>query len=63
MARRSNTSRRRTAQTPVAIIGDIRVLSSQELAEHIDPIESTRSLDEALALVGRNHEAFEDQSP
>jgi len=54
---------RRIVRAPVAIIGDIRVLTRQELAELIDPIESTASLDEALAFVGRDPEPFGDQLP
>jgi hypothetical protein len=63
MARKSDMRGRRIARTPVAIIGDIRVLTTQELAELIDPIESTGSLDEALAFVGREPETFGDQLP
>lgn len=44
-------------------MGDIRVLTPQELAELIDPIESTGSLDEALAFVGRDPATFGDQLP
>jgi hypothetical protein len=63
MARKSDMRGRRIARTPVAIIGDIRVLTTQELAELIDPIESTGSLDEALAFAGRDPETFGDQLP
>ena len=47
----------------MAKIGDIGVLTTQELAEFIDPIESTGSLDETLAFVGRDSESFGDQLP
>jgi hypothetical protein len=44
-------------------MGEIGILTTQELAEVIDPIESTGSLDEALAFVGRDPETFVDQLP
>jgi hypothetical protein len=44
-------------------MGDIRVLTSQELAEFIDRVEPVRSLDEALAFVGRDPETFGHQLP
>ncbi len=54
---------RRIAQTGVAIMGDIGMLTTQELAELIDPIEATASLDEAPAIVGRDPEPFGEQLP
>jgi hypothetical protein len=39
MARKSDTRGRRIARTAVTITGDIRVLTTQELAEFVDPIE------------------------
>ena len=63
MTKKSDMSGMTIARTPVAIMGDIRVLSPQELAEHIDPIESTGSRDEAVALIGRDPETFGDQLP
>jgi hypothetical protein len=44
-------------------MGDIGILTTQELAELIDPIDSNGSLDEALAFVGRDSETFGDQLP
>jgi hypothetical protein len=44
-------------------MGDIRALTPQELAELIDPIEPNGSLDEALAVVGRDPATFADQLP
>jgi len=63
MARKSEMRGRRIARTPVAIMGDIGILATQELAELIDPIESIGSLDEALAFAGRAPEPFGDQLP
>ena len=63
MVRKSDTRSRRIARTDIAIIGDIGILTTQELAEHIDPIESSGSLDEALAFVRRDPETFGDQLP
>jgi hypothetical protein len=63
MARRSDMTGERIARTPVTIMGDIRALTPQELAELIDPIESTGSLDESLAFIGRDPETFGDQLP
>ncbi len=44
-------------------MGDIGILMPPELAEHVDPIESIGSLDEALAFVGLDPETFGDQLP
>ena len=63
MARKSDMRGRRIARTPVAIMGDIGILTTQELAELIDPFETTGSLDEAPAIVGRDYENFGDQLP
>jgi hypothetical protein len=63
MARKSDMKGRRIAQPPVTIMGEIRLLTTQELAELIDSIESTGSPDEALAFVGRDPEPFGDQLP
>ena len=63
MARKSDMRGRRIARTPVTIMGDIRVLTPQELAEFIDRVEPVGSLDEARAFVGRDPEPFGDQLP
>jgi hypothetical protein len=63
MARKSDMSGRRIARTGVTIMGDIGILTTQELAELIDPIESTGSPAEAPAIVGRDPETFGDQLP
>jgi hypothetical protein len=63
MARTSDMMARRIARTPVTIMGDIRILTPQELAEFIDRVEPVGSLDEALAFVGRDPESFGDRLP
>jgi hypothetical protein len=63
MARKSDMMARRIPRTPVTIMGDIRVLTPQELTEFIDRVESVGSLDEALAFVGRDPATFGDQLP
>lgn len=64
MARkRDMKGRRRIARTGVAIMGDIGILTTQELAEFIDRVEPVGSLDEALAFVGRDPEIFGDRLP
>jgi len=46
-----NVRSRKPEHAPVALIGDIGVLTTQELAEFIDRVEPVGSLDEALAPV------------
>jgi hypothetical protein len=58
-----NVRSRKPEHAPVALIGNIGVLTTQELAEFIDRVEPVGSLDEAVAFVGRDPQTFGHQLP
>jgi len=63
MARKTAKRGRRAAQAPVVIMGDIGLLTRQELAEFIDPVELAGSADEAEEFAEHDSEACADQLP
>jgi hypothetical protein len=63
MARKSDMRGWRIARTPVTIMGDIRVLTPQELAEFIDRVEPVGSPVEASEFAEYDPATFVDQLP
>ncbi len=63
MARKSDTRGRRIARTPVTIMGDIRVLTPQELAEFVDRVEPVGSPVEVAEFAEYDPATFGDQLP
>ena len=63
MARKSDMRGRRIAHSPVAIMGDIRALTPQELAEFIDRVEPVGSPVEAPEFADGGPTTFVNQLP